>query len=125
MTIREKLESTSARSAWRRGVKQYALELLENVEEAAAYTGYSLEELAASHNLLKQAALNGAGDWTQYSEGGCALIYDADIAARLCTPSELKKTRNGERRPNSRETWIDVQARALYQAFLLLYRCAK
>ena len=60
--------------------------------------------------------LNGAQDWEQYSWGGSALIYDGDIAERLCCPSELKKTRNGERRPNSREEWLDVQARALYQA---------
>nr|DAP26633.1 MAG TPA: hypothetical protein [Bacteriophage sp.] len=60
--------------------------------------------------------LNGAQDWEQYSWGGSALIYDYDIAERLCCPSELKKTRNGERRPNSREEWLDVQARALYQA---------
>jgi hypothetical protein len=39
-----------------------------------------------------------------------------DIAERLCTPSELKKTRHGDRKPNSREEWLDVQARALYQA---------
>lgn len=36
--------------------------------------------------------------------------------ARLCTPSELRRTHNGERRPNSREEWLDTQARALYQA---------
>ena len=48
-------------------------------------------------------------------------MYDGDIAAALCTPSELKKTRNGERRPNSREEWLDVQARALHQAFLRMY----
>lgn len=44
------------------------------------------------------------------------MIYNADIAERLCCPSELKKTRNGERRPNNREEWLDTQARALYQA---------
>ena len=65
---------------------------------------------------MKAQLLNGASDWSQYSWGGCSLIYDGDIAERLCTPSELKKTRNGERRPNSREDWLDVQARALYQA---------
>ena len=42
--------------------------------------------------------------------------YGGDIAERLCTPSELKKTRHGERRPNSREEWLDTQARALHQA---------
>lgn len=60
--------------------------------------------------------LNGAQDWGQYSWGGSALIYDGDIAEHLCCPSELKKNRHGERRPNSREEWLDVQARALYQA---------
>lgn len=60
--------------------------------------------------------LNGADNWNQYSRGGCYLVYDADIAELLCTPSELKRTRNGERRPNGREEWLDVQARALHQA---------
>ena len=52
------------------------------------------------------------------------IIYDEDIAKRVCTPSELKKTRNGERRPNSSEEWLDTQARALYQAASLVRRCA-
>ena len=60
--------------------------------------------------------LNGAQNWSEYSWGGSALICNGDIAERLCTPSELKKTRNGERRPNSREEWLDTQARALYKA---------
>ena len=60
--------------------------------------------------------LNGAASWAQYSDGGCALIYNGDIARRLCTASELKRTRDGQRNPNANETWIDVQARALSQA---------
>lgn len=59
---------------------------------------------------------NGADGWEAYSWGGSALIYNSDIAERLCTPSELKKTRNGERRPNRDEEWLDTQARALFQA---------
>ena len=65
---------------------------------------------------FSRALLNGASDWSAYSYGGSSLIYNGDIAARLCCPSELKKTREGERRPNSREEWLDVQARALAQA---------
>lgn len=34
--------------------------------------------------------------------------------------AELKKTHNGERRPNSRESCLDVQARAFWQAALLI-----
>lgn len=60
--------------------------------------------------------MNGAKNWKEYSYGGCALIYDKDIAETLCTPSELKRKRGGELQPNSTETWLDVQARALYQA---------
>lgn len=37
-------------------------------------------------------------------------------AADLTAPRMLQRTRNGERRPNSREEWLDTQARALYQA---------
>ena len=60
--------------------------------------------------------MNGAENWRRYSYGGSSLIYDKDIAERLCTPSELKRTRGGMRKPNSSETWLDVQTRALNQA---------
>ena len=105
------VESSNPRSAWSRGVKAYALEILADLPRNVEYG--SIESLQAD-------ALNGARDWAQYSEGGSALIYDEDIARRLCTPSELKKTRNGDRRPNSREDWIDVQARALRQAWRVI-----
>ena len=78
--------------------------------------GYFEELDLTESKKVRAALLNGAADWSQYSWGGCSLIYDGDIAERLCCPSELKKTRNGERRPNSREEWLDVQARALFQA---------
>lgn len=106
-TIREYLEARKDRSAWDKGVTVYALELLDEYAE-------NYGEAAAAP--CKVDLLNGARDWSQYSWGGSSLIYDSDIAERLCTPSELKKTRNGERRPNSREEWLDVQARALFQA---------
>ena len=108
----ENLESRKDRSAWSRGVNLYALELAEQLEEYAAYEKRDPESPAE----LREWLLNGASDWNQYSWGGSALVYDRDIADRLCTPSELKKTRNGERRPNAREEWLDTQARALYQA---------
>lgn len=106
------LEARKDRSAWGRGVNAYALELVEELKERAVYEGRNPEPGAECREWM----LNGAQDWAQYSWGGSSLIYDCDIAERLCTPSELKKTRNGERRPNSREEWLDIQARALYQA---------
>lgn len=110
--ITAELEARKDRSAWGKGVNAYALELVEVLRERAEYEGRNPE----SDKECWEWMLNGAQDWAQYSWGGSALIYDGDIAERLCSPSELKKTRNGERRPNSREEWLDVQARALYQA---------
>lgn len=109
---RKELETRKTRSAWERGVTAYALDLLDSLEKALDY----YKEEPADRATLEKYLLNGATDWSQYSWGGSALIYEGDIAERVCTPSELKKTRNGERRPNSREEWLDTQARALYQA---------
>lgn len=101
------IENMKARSAWDRGVKEYAYELVEGLE---------VEEIPADSQELKSLLLNGADTWEQYSWGGSSLIYDFDIAERLCTPSELKRVKGGERRPNSREEWLDVQVRSLLQA---------
>ena len=106
--IFEKIAHINPRSAWNRGVMRYALELVNSIE---------IGEEITEKNLL-----GGAKDWKQYSYGGCALIYDVDICHRLCTPSEIKKTHNGERNPNKYETWLDVQARALYQAARLIMK---
>ena len=100
-------EEGKARSAWKIGVIQYAFDILDNMEEG---------EVTEKH------LLNGAKDWHQYSYGGCALVYDVDICHRLCTPSEIKKTHDGARRPNKKETWLDTQARALYQAARLILK---
>lgn len=96
------------RSAWGRGVQQTAREIVEEVDY--------LKDLPTLPSALTSALLNGARDWSAYSWGGCALVYDEDIARRYRTPSELKRTRGGQRRPNGREDWLDVQARALDQA---------
>lgn len=103
------------RSAWSKGVEVYALELVEQLEELTEGEYFYIEDIKTP-KLLKRALLNGAYDWSQYSWGGCALIYNSDIAKRLCTPSELKRTREGALKPNSNEEWLDTQARALYQA---------
>ena len=93
------------RSAWDRGVTAYAIDMLEGLE---------VEELFP--RTVEKTLLNGAPTWRDYSWGGCALIYDRDIAERLCCPSELRRTRGGERRPNAAEEWLDTQARACFQA---------
>lgn len=103
--IIQELENKKNRSAWDKGVNLYAIELLEN-----------LETVPTDRTELETVLLNGADSWEQFSWGGCSLIYNQDIAERLCCPSELKKTRNGKRRPNNHEEWLDTQARALFQA---------
>jgi hypothetical protein len=106
--IEKAIQSTNPRSAWGRGVKTYALELVGEIEGE-----FSPAKL-----------LNGAENWEHYSCGGNALVYDQDIAERLCSPSELKRTRGGKLQPNSGETWLDCQARALSQAARLIARHA-
>lgn len=105
--IKKALEKEKARSAWKTGVIQYAFEILESIGD---------------REITEKNLLSGAKDWHQYSEGGCALVYDVDICHRLCTPSEVKKTKDGERRPNKQENWLDVQTRALYQAARLIIK---
>lgn len=111
-TIRAELNARHDRSAWDKAVTLYALDLLEDVQEGAD----NMERLPLDDAELERWALNGASCWEQYSNGGCSLCYNADIAARVCTTSELKRTDGGMNNPNSLETWLDVQARALYQA---------
>lgn len=109
--MRETIEARKERSAWGRGVQAYTVDLVDNLQERAEYEGR-----APAQEEVREWLLNGARTWSEYSWGGSALIYNGDIAERLCSPSELKKTRDGDRRPNSREEWLDVQARALHQA---------
>ncbi len=117
--MKHQIEATKARSAWDKGVKLYALELVESLDEMTAWN----DGLPANERELDRWILNGASDWQQYSEGGCALIYNRQIAERLCTATELKRVQHrdgGLKNPNARENWLDCQARALYQAARLV-----
>lgn len=122
--IRKAVEAQASRSAWNKGVTVYALELLDGLQEAVDGGWFDLEDIH-SPRLVERALLNGACDWNEYSWGGCSLIYDSAIAKRLCTASELKKTKNGERKPNSNEEWLDTQARALFQASIRIIEAIK
>lgn len=99
-----KITALKTRGAWAAARKTYALELLESLD--GEYTPENL--------------LNGARTWSEYSYGGNSLIYDTDIAERVCSPSELKRKRGGELQPNTAETWLDCQARCLSQAASLI-----
>ena len=105
--IKNVIESLPAeRSAWRRGVRQYAMDLIKNLPD--------FQDLNPEN--CREVLLNGAGSWKEWAYGGCGLVYDCAIAERLCTPSELRKKRGGELEPSLRESWFDVEARAVGQA---------
>ena len=109
LELTKEIQAEKPRSAWDQGVKEYALELIKNL-------------LYNDNPADRKNLLNGADSWQEYSDGGCALIYDGDIAKRLCTPSELKKCKNGELPPNSNENWLEVQAHALHHAQKMIMR---
>lgn len=126
-------EQKPARSKWERAVMEDAEEMLleaidnlrDNPEEAPRdLTELTAELLNVSTNTLKywggDDGHNGIRNIYQCAHesswGGSHLCYDCDIARHYCTPSELRRTRDGQRRPNARDEWLDVQARAIYQA---------
>ena len=111
------INASKARSAWAKGVKWYALNLVE-------------ESYKQDTDIVKvrlSVYLSGAETWKEYSYGahGCALVNNDDIAKLLCTPSELKKTDFGHKQPNGSVTWLDVQAKALKQAHSLIAELIK
>lgn len=93
------IKKSPARSQWDKAVKEYAVE----------FVGKAWWNPRADYDY-----------WKAFSRGGYSLIYDEDIAKRVCTPSELKKTKNGKLQPSLHESWLDVQARALHQANQLI-----
>lgn len=118
--IRARLEAVKTRSCWDRGVKGFALNLLRSYIDICEYCDNNGRPIP---ELNEETLLNGADDWNAYCYGGGTLIYDGDIAKNLCTPSELKRTDNGNKAPNDREGWQDVQARAYFQAYRMLMSC--
>ena len=104
-------------SYWKKGVIGYYLsDLIDKFKEICE----EKEGMPNTFSELKEWILNGASGWSEYSYGGCSLIYDSDIAKTLCTPSELKRNKYGERKPNKNEEWLDVQTRALCEAYRYL-----
>ena len=116
--LRKLVEEFPNTSAWKRGVKEYTDELLDNLEEKAQLN----KRLPKDEKELKEWMLNGAMDCKDYSYTYCSLKYDSQIAGRLCTPSEFRKKDGGRLAPNSQESWLDTQVRALKQASLRIKR---
>jgi len=117
----------SARSAWDRGVAATAIELVEGQIECLGADG---EIDPSDRAKLEKQFLDGAEDWTDYSYGGSAFAHDWDIVERYCTPSYIKHyrgipcSRTSMLAPGGRESWLELQARALGQAFCKVYDTA-
>lgn len=100
--------SATHASAWKRGVIDTAIDMVCMID--------------GDYVTVDSPFYNGADSALSASYGGVFLIYDVDIARRFCTHSELKRKKGGELPPNSRETWLDLQARAIFQAKQLIIR---
>lgn len=112
--LRKLVEEIPNTSAYKRGIKKYTDELLNNLEEIAQ----RYERLPKDEYELKEWLLKGARNWEDYSYRGRSLKCNRQIAERLCTPSEFRKKDGGRIRPNRYETWLDEQSKALYYAYL-------
>ena len=115
--LRKLVEEIPNTSAYKRGIKKYTDELLDNLEEMARI----YKKLPKDENELEEWLLKGARNWEEYSYGGRSLKYNRQIAERLCTPSELKKKEGGRLAPNSQESWLDVQTKALRDAYCRIW----
>jgi hypothetical protein len=122
-----KKESKKRCSAYIKGILIYADELLEQVQDDLDYCqkngiewNYDLNKI--DRKSFEKLFLNGADNWNDFSYGGCSLIYDYEIALRLCTPSELKRKKEGSNNPNRNQNWLDLQTIALRRAFANIWR---
>lgn len=71
------------------------------------------------YETLKKAALNGAENFKQASEGGNYLIYNYELAELFCTPKQLERLEARKQFPQGigGQSWLDIQTRALIQCF--------
>ena len=112
--LRKLVEEIPNTSAYKRGIKKYTDELLDNLEEMAR----RYERLPKDEYELKEWLLKGAISWEDYSYRGYSLKYNRQIAERLCTPSEFRNKDAGRIAPSRHDNWFNEQAKALNYAYL-------
>ena len=103
--------SNLGRSYYAKAVKEDALDLVDNIDEALEYG--DIESIPEDGRELRALLLNGASDWKQYSWGGCALVYNYDIKEHYLTLSERERYTGDTVRGSH---LLDIQANALSQA---------
>lgn len=112
--LRKLVEEIPNTSAYKRGIKKYTDELLDNLEEMARI----YKRLPKDENELECWLLKGARNWGDYSYMGYSLKCNRQIAERLCTPSEFKRKDGGRLAPSRHDNWFSEQAKALCYAYL-------
>lgn len=78
--IRGRLEAVKTRSCWDRGVKGFALDLLESYENICEYCEHNGQPIP---ELNEETLLNGAADWRAYCYGGCGADSIQGISPRM------------------------------------------
>ena len=114
-TVIINLIMSSGKSAWEKGVTAYAVELLNTIEDNDMPM-----KVPEMFRDFQEILLDGSEDWYHYSHEKRSIVSNEEIATRLTPPSKLKRG-NYTNPPNSWESWLDVQARALGQACVKLY----
>ena len=125
------------KSQWQKGVEIYKDELKELLKERLEEKGFSLEDVKKlSYKDASAYILGGLVDkydyletfnklkadylrWIDWSQGGESYIYDDDIKEILFTASEKKRYPGNYVKG---ESILQIQGRACYQAFRMLYR---
>ena len=102
-------ELGSRLSKYSRAIREDAIDLLDSLD---------VEELPTDRDDLHDLLLNGASDWEQYSYGGCAFIYEEDIAEHYYAPSRVSRALSAS--ASGKRPLLDVQARALKSAELII-----
>lgn len=108
-------ETERKRGQWNKATAYYADFLLDSYIEICKWYADQNEAIPA---LSLDTVLNGASGWHQYSYGGCALVYNGDIAKVVFTPAQFAKWEQG--RKVTAEPLLDIQARALAAGWRVL-----
>lgn len=113
--VSNEVMNNKTRSAWNKGVKAYALDILANFEE---WRKWNEENGESVPELDERTALNGADNWRHWAEGASGLAESYAILCRLCPPSEVKKGVRGI-------DWLDIEARAARQAWQMIAKAVR
>ena len=103
------------RGQWNKATAYYADFLLDSYIEICKWCANQNEAIP---DLSLDLVLNGASGWHQYSYGGCALVYDGDIAKVVFTPAQFAKWEQG--RKVTAGPLLDIQARGLAAGWRVL-----